>query len=334
MLASLPWLIPSLLNPVHASPSGVAAFAARSDSPFGAAVSLLMLGGIWNAQAVPAGYGGAVSACWLAVVVLAAAGYAFGARPRRICPGLGVAGVLGFFVACLGLTALTRAWLRDAITFWPGFALLRDGQQFLAPLALTLAVGLGAGTGALITAARAPGSSRLIKAGESAAGPVSRAGRSRRRRACAAAARTRLGRGQPAAAGPVSGRLAAGSPAHGGGQRERLGLAAAVGAVPALPVESRGGRVRSVAALHRQADDLERRPARRPDHGPAESERARRLAPVIDSGRPRTAALVAAGVRYVIVDAGSLLGDERGARGRLAALARLPAPRCCSRAAT
>ena len=139
-VASLPWLIPSLVNPVHASPGRVAAFAARADTPFGSLGSLLMLGGIWNAQVVPAGYGGPVSACWLAVVVLAAAGYVAVARPRRICAGAGFAGVLGICVASLGLTAPTRAGLRDAIAFWPGFALLRDGQQFVAPLALTLAL--------------------------------------------------------------------------------------------------------------------------------------------------------------------------------------------------
>jgi hypothetical protein len=323
-VASLPWLIPSLLDPVHASPSGVAAFAARSDSPFGAVGSLLMLGGIWNAQAVPAGYGGAVSACWLAVVVLAATGCAFAARPRRICPGLGVAGVLGFCVACLGLTALTRAWLRVAITFWPGFALLRDGQQFLAPLALTLAVGLGAGTGALITAARAPGSSRLIKAGESAAGPVAVLA------ALALVAPVLL---LPGLAWGAAGRLQPVQyPADWLRARHLIEADSASGSVLLLP----WAQYRRYPWNHGEAvfDPWPRfvgRPMIWNDAlrvgritVPAESERARQLAPVIDSGRPRTAALVAAGVRYVIVDAGSLLGDERGDRGRLAALARLP----------
>ena len=52
-----------------------------------------------------------------------------------------------------------------------------------------------------------------------------------------------------------------------------------------------------------------------------ESPQARRLGPVITSGQPLTAALRAAGVRYVVVDAGPLL-TERGPR--LAALAGLP----------
>ena len=57
---------------------------------------------------------------------------------------------------------------------------------------------------------------------------------------------------------------------------------------------------------------------------PAESERARRLTQLIASGRPRTAALIAAGVRYVIVDSGSLLRNDGRRKGRLAELAKLP----------
>jgi hypothetical protein len=41
--------------------------------------------------------------------------------------------------------------LHALITAWPGFAVLRDGQQFVAPLALLEAVGLGAGAGRLLS---------------------------------------------------------------------------------------------------------------------------------------------------------------------------------------
>jgi hypothetical protein len=57
---------------------------------------------------------------------------------------------------------------------------------------------------------------------------------------------------------------------------------------------------------------------------PAESESARQLTRVITSGGPRTGALMAAGVRYVVIDAGSLLRHDRRDIGGLAALARLP----------
>ena len=142
-VGSLPWLIPSLLRPVYADPAGVAAFAARADTPFGSLGSLLMLGGMWNAQALPAGYGGWWSVFWLALVLAAGAGYlAFGVRRHR-WPGLGVSAVAGLVLACLGVTTPGRDLLRGLGTFWPGFAVLRDGQQFIAPLALAEALGAG-----------------------------------------------------------------------------------------------------------------------------------------------------------------------------------------------
>jgi len=140
--ASLPWLIPSLLRPVYADPAGVAAFAARADTPFGAAGSVLMLGGMWNARAVPAGYGGGWSVLWLAVVVTAAAGYVL-LGGRRRWPGLGTAALAGLAIAGLGLTGPGQDLLRAAQALWPGFAVLRDGQQFAAPLALVEALGAG-----------------------------------------------------------------------------------------------------------------------------------------------------------------------------------------------
>jgi hypothetical protein len=140
-VGSLPWLIPSVLHTVYADPAGVASFAARADTPFGTIGSLLMLGGTWNAQTVPKAYGGPWSAIWLAVVIAAVAGYVTLARKRW--PGLTLAAVAGLVIASLGVTGPGQDLLRAAIGFWPGFAVLRDGQQFAAPLALTEAVGFG-----------------------------------------------------------------------------------------------------------------------------------------------------------------------------------------------
>lgn len=148
VLLSLPWLIPALAQPVLTNPAGVDAFAARADTPFGAAGSLLMLGGTWNAQVVPAGYGGAASVFWLAVVVTAAG--CFVVLGRRRWPGLGIAAVAGLAVASIGVTSPGRELLRSMTAFWPGFAVLRDGQQFVAPLAVAEAMGLGCGLAWLI----------------------------------------------------------------------------------------------------------------------------------------------------------------------------------------
>jgi hypothetical protein len=150
---SLPWLIPSLLHPVVADPAGVAAFAARADTPFGSIGSLVMLGGIWNAQTVPAAYGGPWSALWLVIALGAVAGYVWlGGRSRW--PGLGIAATVGLLIASAGVTAAGRDLLRAAMAAWPGFAVLRDGQQFAAPLALAEAAGFGL---LVAWAARPPG---------------------------------------------------------------------------------------------------------------------------------------------------------------------------------
>jgi len=137
---SLPWLIPSVQHPVYADPAGVAAFAARADTPFGSVGRLLMLGGGWNAQTVPKGYGGAWSALWLAVVLVALAGYLASARRW---PGLGLAAIAGLLIACLGVTAAGRDLLRSVTSGWPAAGVLRDAQQFVAPLALAESAGLG-----------------------------------------------------------------------------------------------------------------------------------------------------------------------------------------------
>jgi hypothetical protein len=145
---SLPWLVPALSRPVHTSPAGVAAFAARADTPFGALGSLLMLGGAWNAQTVPAGYGGALATPWLLFALAALAAYLILGRARW--PGLTIAAAAGLAIACTGLTGPGRALLQDLIGAWPGFAVVRDGQQFAAPLALAEAAGAGLGVAWLL----------------------------------------------------------------------------------------------------------------------------------------------------------------------------------------
>jgi hypothetical protein len=142
-VGSLPWFIPSLLRPVYVDPASVAAFAARADTPFGSIGSLLMLGGAWNAQTVPKAYGGPWSALWLAAVIVALAAYLLLARRQHRWPGLGVAAAAGLVIAALGVTAPGRDLLRSLIAGWPGFAVLRDAQQFIAPLALAESAGFG-----------------------------------------------------------------------------------------------------------------------------------------------------------------------------------------------
>jgi hypothetical protein len=139
----LPWFIPSLLHPVYTDPAGVAAFAARADTPFGGFGSLLMLGGMWNAQTVPRGYGGPWSALWLVIVLIALAGYAVLGFRRRRWPGLGSAALIGLLIACISLTGAGQDALRSLIGAWPAAGVLRESQEFVAPLALAEACGFG-----------------------------------------------------------------------------------------------------------------------------------------------------------------------------------------------
>nr|WP_246421886.1 hypothetical protein [Nocardiopsis mwathae] len=146
LLVSLPWLVPALVSGARTDPAAVDLFAPRADTPFGTVGSLLVLGGIWNAEAVPEWYGHPfVAACRLGLAVGAVAGWVWLARRWRpvFARGLTVAAVLGFAVALLGVTELGRELLRGLIAVWPGFGPLRDGQLYVAPLALLQAVGFG-----------------------------------------------------------------------------------------------------------------------------------------------------------------------------------------------
>ncbi|MDH2427901.1 hypothetical protein [Sphaerisporangium sp. TRM90804] len=158
VVLSLPWLVPSLLRGpgVPGDGAGVAAFAARADSPLGPYSSLMSLSGIWNAEVVPGGYDAPLPAVLhLLVAVAAVAAFALtrGLPGRR---GLAVAACAGFAVAALGITEPGRAALRGLIGLWPGFAVLRDAQQYVAPLVLLQALGVAALARAL-TGAPSPG---------------------------------------------------------------------------------------------------------------------------------------------------------------------------------
>ncbi|MCP3014126.1 hypothetical protein NGM33_12355 [Nocardiopsis dassonvillei] len=147
VVVSLPWLLPSLASGAGTDPAGVAAFSARSDTPFGVLGSLLLLGGVWNSGAVPSGYGEPVTAAArLLLCLLALAGWVWLLRRERpgFGPGLSAAAALGLLIALLGATGPGRALLVWLVSAWPGFGPLRDGQLYVAPLSLVQALGLGA----------------------------------------------------------------------------------------------------------------------------------------------------------------------------------------------
>ncbi|MFG1703640.1 hypothetical protein ACFLIM_10640 [Nonomuraea sp. M3C6] len=145
---SLPWAVPALLSGAETDPVGVDAFAARADGPFGVLGSLLSLGGIWSADAGLPGQ----ESWWLATarLLMVAVGVFGYVRLRSASDrpewwgGLAVSAVAGFCLAALGAFQAGRETLKWLIALWPGFGPLRDGQVYLAPLVLLVAVGLAA----------------------------------------------------------------------------------------------------------------------------------------------------------------------------------------------
>lgn len=176
VLVSLPWLLPSLTSGAVTDPAGVEAFAARSDTPFGALGSLLLLGGVWNSGAVPPGYGEPVTATARALVcAVSLAGWVWWLRRARPAVGVGlsVSAAVGFGVALLGISAPGREFLAALIDLWPGFGPLRDGQLYLAPLSLVQALGAGAVVLWLLRALPDGGGGRADRAGASGTGEPS-----------------------------------------------------------------------------------------------------------------------------------------------------------------
>jgi hypothetical protein len=157
LVVNAPWAVPSLLRPggVPVRPEGVAAFAARPDGPLGTVGSLVGLGGIWNALAVPPGLG---SMAWLAgfavVLAVAAAGLALLWRgwPPGAATGLLLAAGAGLLLAAAPAIPGLRALAGAVVTQVPGGGLLRDGQKFVAPLALAETVCFGLGVGRVLPA--------------------------------------------------------------------------------------------------------------------------------------------------------------------------------------
>ncbi|MET8151929.1 hypothetical protein ACIBSW_02685 [Actinoplanes sp. NPDC049668] len=143
-----PWVVAAATSVAGggSDPEGVAQFAARSENWAGTWAALAGTGGIWNGQTAPASRSSPlvplVTLLLLAVAVV-------GLRElRRRWPGgadrlLVLAGG-GFLLAVAGTGPLAPAleWL---VSHVPGAGLLRDGQKFLIPYALTVALGFALG---------------------------------------------------------------------------------------------------------------------------------------------------------------------------------------------
>ncbi len=165
-VAALPWLMASALglsseDGIWTQTPDVAAFAARAEPGLGTLGSLASLGGIWNAEAVPASRTtlfAVVSAAVLLVVV--AAGLPTVLRRRAAVPLVVLAAVSVLIPAALA-TGPGLAALHAVVGAVPGLGVLRDGQKWVA-LAMPGYALAGAGTVLTLRRWLRPGVTALV----------------------------------------------------------------------------------------------------------------------------------------------------------------------------
>jgi hypothetical protein len=141
-----PWWTPALFRAgaTLSDPAAVSVFSSRAETGATAVTSVLGLGGIWNAEAMPASRSSPVVAVLTIVVVVAALfgvrvlAASWGAAPTRAVLMLGAAGVL---VAAMATVPVGATVMRLMVTYLPGAGMLRDAQKWVMWWAPVLAIG-------------------------------------------------------------------------------------------------------------------------------------------------------------------------------------------------
>lgn len=147
IVVNLPTILPALLRRGGATvdPASAEAYALSTEGGLGVFGNALTLGGIWDPTAAAPGRD-LLIVVLLALVLTAAAVAGAALLARRadvgIVGGIGAVAVVGLVIALLGAFDGTRGVLASLAESVPGGSLLVDGQAWLAPLALFLAVGL------------------------------------------------------------------------------------------------------------------------------------------------------------------------------------------------
>lgn len=156
VLLNAPWLVAGLAHGGAATsdPASITAFAARDEGYGGVLPTLLTLGGVWNADVVPAARGELTTLILSSLLVLAAlTGVALWWRRDHTQVGpLVLASLLALAVGLAGVVAPDI--FASVVAAVPGAGLFRDGHRYLAPLALLESVGVGVATGALLALVR------------------------------------------------------------------------------------------------------------------------------------------------------------------------------------
>ena len=144
LAANAPWLVAGLLHAraATADPAGAELFALRGEGMLPAPLTALGLGGVWNAEVVPASRDGMLAVVALvALLALVAAGLRswLVTRPGRDGVALALCWAVGWGLAVV-------SWAAPGFMGWlgglPGGGVLRDGSRLLGlcvPLLVTLA---------------------------------------------------------------------------------------------------------------------------------------------------------------------------------------------------
>ncbi|RIV32594.1 hypothetical protein [Micromonospora radicis] len=165
---TLPWQLAFLDRggAVDLDERGIAAFAARADTPLGVLGSVLTLGGVWNRHAAPVGRDQwPVALFALALATSAVAAFLLSRRwPPALRWGLAIGALLGIVIAVAAAWPPGERMLVGLVEHVPVAGIVRDGTRMLAPLALLQAVGLGLLVQSLVTSAGRAATAILVLA--------------------------------------------------------------------------------------------------------------------------------------------------------------------------
>ena len=143
LLLNAPWLVAGITHSGLATDgASVSAFAARDEGYGGTLPTLLTLGGVWNADVVPANRGEPLGLVLAFVILLMSlTGVWLWWRRDRFAGALVVPAIVALLIALAGV--VVPGLFAQVVQHVPGAGLFRDGQRYLAPLALLEAIGFG-----------------------------------------------------------------------------------------------------------------------------------------------------------------------------------------------
>ncbi|OCW85352.1 hypothetical protein A8M60_06285 [Nocardia farcinica] len=155
LLSTVPWLLTSVISdaPTTSAAAGVEAFGLRSEPWLGPVGTALSLGGIWNADAVPASRSigwAAVATLGLLLVVAVGAGHLWRRRAESdpLVRAIAILAAVTAILLMLSVFGPVRTGLGFVVEHVGGGGLLRDTQKFAALLVPAVAVCVAAAVAA------------------------------------------------------------------------------------------------------------------------------------------------------------------------------------------